>query len=101
MRNGPEWYRRIVRIGRGVDDALMTAAEEIESLEREIAAARAENAACGWNRDEDGIYHTGCGHIFVLNDGRLADNEMAFCCYCGLRAEEGELYPETTDEGDA
>ena len=41
-------------------------------------------SVCHWAEDEDsGAYDTECGHTFALNDGTPAENEMAFCCYCG------------------
>lgn len=47
-------------------------------------------AVCGWTSDDDGTYHTGCGHAFVLNDGTPTENSMRFCCYCGKPAETTE-----------
>lgn len=43
----------------------------------------ADPTACVWKRDEDGNWHTGCGGMFVLDEGTPGDNSMAFCCYCG------------------
>ena len=48
---------------------------------------------CGWNSDDDGTYHTGCGQLFVLNDGTPRENGMRFCCYCGGGLRQGKLYP--------
>jgi len=48
--------------------------------------------SCNWVVDEDsGAYDTDCGRTFPLNDGTLAENEMAFCCYCGgMAVAQGE-----------
>lgn len=38
---------------------------------------------CAWSENDDGVYETECGNAFELNDGAPADNNMAYCCYCG------------------
>ena len=43
----------------------------------------ANPAACVWRRDEDGNWNTGCGGMFVIEEGTPADNDMRYCCYCG------------------
>ena len=41
---------------------------------------------CDWTLSEsEMVYDTECGNMFQLNDGTPADNEMAFCPYCGRR----------------
>lgn len=46
---------------------------------------------CAWEQDEDGNYHTGCGHIFFFDTGTAEENEAKFCLYCG-----GHLQPTST-----
>ena len=49
---------------------------------------------CSWVQDGDGgPYATDCSHYFSVNEGTLAENEMAFCCYCGRPVDE-VLYEE-------
>jgi len=38
---------------------------------------------CAWSDDDNGVYETECGNAFELNEGTPADNNMAYCCYCG------------------
>jgi len=47
------------------------------------AMAQDAREQCVWSEDADGNWETGCGRMFVLNDGTPYDNEMGFCCYCG------------------
>ena len=55
-----------------VDDLFGRANLPVESLAEE----------CHWRQDED-AWTTGCGQLFVLNDGTPADNHMRFCYHCG------------------
>ena len=54
---------------------------EIERLNKE------RNATCEWELfDIDtNAYDTQCGNAFLMSDGTPAENQMAFCCYCGLK----------------
>lgn len=54
---------------------------------------------CEWRADEDGVWNTGCGRAFVLdNEGPIA-NDMKYCCYCGLVLDELPYdEPEDDDE---
>ena len=38
---------------------------------------------CTWVEDEDGVWHTECGDMFVIIDGIPKENNMRYCCYCG------------------
>lgn len=38
---------------------------------------------CAWTQDEDGTYHTDCGHAFEFTDGTPTENGILFCGYCG------------------
>jgi hypothetical protein len=41
---------------------------------------------CTWKHDHDYEYdswESGCGNLFVFNDGGPVDNGFAFCPYCG------------------
>jgi hypothetical protein len=42
---------------------------------------------CLWVQDDDGVWESGCGHMFEFNDGDPADNYFAFCPYCGKHLE--------------
>ena len=40
--------------------------------------------SCGWTLDHDEFaWDTGCGHLFILNDGTPKENEMVYCPFCG------------------
>lgn len=43
---------------------------------------------CEWEADTDGVWNTTCGKSFVLNDGGPIENDMRFCCYCGLALDQ-------------
>lgn len=49
---------------------------------------------CRWSRadDDTDVWETTCGKAFTIIDGSPADNQMAFCCYCGreLESETGD-----------
>lgn len=49
---------------------------------------------CRWSRadDDTDMWETTCGKAFTIIDGSPADNQMAFCCYCGreLESETGD-----------
>lgn len=58
---------------------------------------------CAWKPDDDGIYHTDCGHEFVFIDDGPTQNHMMFCCYCGKALFDdtrcGQVrYCDATDE---
>lgn len=38
---------------------------------------------CTWKEDEDGVWYTECGEVFVVIDGIPKENNMRYCCYCG------------------
>ena len=61
----------------------------------DYAAEQAERPpTCLWSRadDDTDVWETTCGHAFTIIDGSPADNQMAFCCYCGreLESETGD-----------
>ena len=44
-------------------------------------------AACDWRQDGDedsDTWGTSCGRYFSLTEGDPFDNEMRYCCFCGL-----------------
>jgi len=43
---------------------------------------------CHWYEDEDGVWHTDCEKMFVLNTGTPTENKMRYCCYCGKNLVE-------------
>ena len=55
---------------------------------------------CEWQADIDGVWSTSCGKDFVLNDGGPIENEMRFCCYCGLSLDELPYEEPEDDEND-
>lgn len=61
---------------------------------------RSEPTSCVWTDDEDGIYHTTCGGMFVLLADTPRQNGMNYCCYCGrtLAETDGRETPNTEDE---
>lgn len=50
---------------------------------------------CEWRINEDGIYETECNNMFILDNLRLADNNMKYCCYCGKATKEIEYNEQT------
>ncbi len=46
---------------------------------------------CVWSEDSDGNWESGCGEMFVFNDGTPKENKMKFCCYCGSLLEESMI----------
>lgn len=48
-----------------------------------VRLASAESAACPWQEDADGIWHTRCGHAHQFNDGGPVENHYRWCPYCG------------------
>lgn len=41
--------------------------------------------SCLWTQDEDSNWHTGCGEIFIFDDGTPRDNKFNFCHCCGKK----------------
>lgn len=63
--------------------------------------ASAERAtSCVWTDDEDGIYHTTCGGMFVLLADTPRQNGMNYCCYCGRTLTEADTQMEQPSRGD-
>ncbi|MCR4374192.1 MAG: hypothetical protein NUW22_05025 [Acidobacteria bacterium] len=80
-------------------DEMATACEDVavgavvEDVNVHLFAAADElRKTCAWAVDDDGIYHTGCGHAWFFDTGTPAENQQQFCGYCG-----GAL--ETKQEG--
>lgn len=38
---------------------------------------------CEWTVDDDGIYNSSCGQIFVFTDDGPIENKFRYCPYCG------------------
>lgn len=72
--------------------------EDIENFERE------EKISCEWSQDcEDdldmGAWNTSCGGTFCVCEGDPAENNMWFCCYCGLRLiQKPFIYKDEEEE---
>jgi hypothetical protein len=64
----------------------------IEECRTTLAQIRAtplseKQRTCEWLCDEDGIWHTGCGQVWVFDDGgTLKDHHVKFCYHCGAHA---------------
>ena len=56
----------------------------------------ADQTLCEWTVDEDGVWLTQCGNVFVLDGGSPDDTGMRFCCYCGQVLEQ--VIPEPEDD---
>jgi hypothetical protein len=62
---------------------------------REVAAAIAKQErerVCYWKQDDDGIWNTGCGNMYEINNGDSPEeNKMKYCAFCGglLRQSKG------------
>ena len=46
--------------------------------------------SCEWIRDpdDDSFWTTGCGDMFVLNEGTPTENGFLYCPYCGKPLKE-------------
>jgi len=42
---------------------------------------------CEWKETDEGS-ESGCGELFIFNDGGPFDNGFVFCPYCGKKIEE-------------
>jgi hypothetical protein len=53
--------------------------------ERQLSELRRNQqpAPCEWRPDDDGTFHTACGHAFQFMDGSPRENGQRFCGYCG------------------
>ena len=52
------------------------------------AHARETPLTCTWTENEDGVYETNCGNLFVFNDGGPVENDFRYCPYCGRELRE-------------
>ena len=50
--------------------------------------ARETPLTCTWTENEDGVYETNCGNLFMFNDGTPSENGFEFCPYCGRELRE-------------
>lgn len=46
--------------------------------------------SCQWKEDGDGIWNTGCGHLFEFTADGPTENNFRFCPYCGGKISTGE-----------
>lgn len=99
---------RIAERGEVIRQALITGSVEVELASRALsriddlsiltahdaeltAKAKAEALEeCRWTPDLYGVWETGCGEVFVLNDGTPKQNGMVFCPYCGKAIRSSE-----------
>lgn len=52
------------------------------------APAQEPGKSCIWTEDEDGPWHTECGHSFEFIEGTPFENKQRFCGYCGGQLRE-------------
>lgn len=59
--------------------------EETAFLEELDDSQKCDSKRCRWTRDSEDsdIWLTGCGEVWCLNEGTLADNRIKFCPFCG------------------
>ena len=71
-------------------EEMAQALERHTKLHRTLDAAAAElRKTCAWTPDDDGIFHTGCGHSFYFDgSGGPVEHGQKFCGYCGGNLEE-------------
>ena len=57
----------------------------VESLEqlRKMRELPQHDDSCQWKEDGDGIWNTGCGHLFEFTADGPTENQFRFCPYCG------------------
>ena len=48
---------------------------------------------CTWSQDDEGHWETSCKRMFSFSADGPAENEFAFCCFCGK-----PLHPVPYDE---
>ena len=78
------------------EPCIAAATVELKTLKKIVAKLEAETRTervCDWTQD-DGVWHTGCGHTWeYANDGPV-ENGTRHCQYCGGTArfnpEQGE-----------
>jgi len=49
------------------------------------------NKYCLWQETDEGFWETDCGHAYVVEHGTPSEEEMKFCCFCGLKLDESRL----------
>ena len=59
----------------------------IEAVNRE-GASGVPQEECEWKADEDGTYHTACGHLWFFDSAGATENQAKFCVYCGRRLRD-------------
>ena len=72
-----------------LNDAARKLEKVIASLPTSAQATAKVLAECRWRWTfDDEAWATGCGNLFVLNDGAPKQNGMGFCPYCGEAIRE-------------
>ena len=67
-------------------------AKELYAAGKELAEARGHCQprvdACVWTDDEEGVWSSSCGHLWIINEGSPSENSMKFCHACGCKLIE-------------
>jgi len=71
-----------------------TALSDLEGVSASPTAGSEDTARCTWTENEDGLYLTECGHLYVFETGNAADNGAKFCQYCGKHLTDASRSPE-------
>ena len=64
---------------------------------RYVNGEQRRRSDCAWTQDSDGLYNTGCGHVWFFDSGTAAENEAKFCVYCGGNLKANEYVEEPDD----
>ncbi len=56
---------------------------------------------CVWSQDSENsdIWLSGCGKVFVLNEGTPQENQVKYCVYCGKTVEQEPYNHEGAENG--
>lgn len=77
--------RRDEVLGRRVRETLILAGlgKDADIPDPETVRALMLRASCTWCMDDDGVWHTGCGHAWQFECGGMAENGTKWCQFCG------------------
>lgn len=52
------------------------------------AVKKKQKRKCCWQESECDGWQTTCGNAFEIYEGTPEENNMKFCCYCGLEIKD-------------